>query len=98
MLRAIQLYVAQNLRHMVDNEYLAAITWKKIADEYAKPGVVGTYVAFQQFINIQLSNASGLSSQIDSIIEKAAQVNSAGIVLLEQLVAFTIMNALPKSY
>lgn len=97
-LGAIQLYVAQNLRHMVDNEYLAATAWKKITDEYAKPGVVGAYVAFQQFIGTQLSNASGLGPQIDAIIEKATQVNAAGIVLSEQLVALTIVNSLPRSY
>ena len=32
-LGSIQLYVAQNLRHMVDGEYKAATAWKKIADE-----------------------------------------------------------------
>ena len=41
---------------------------------------------------------SELDLQINSIIKKAAQVNSAGIVLSEQLVALTIVNALPKSY
>ena len=97
-LGAIQLYVAQNLCHMMDNEYLAAIAWKKIMDEYTKPSVVGTYMAFQQFINTQLSDASALGLQIDAIIEKATQVNTAGIVLSEQLIALIIMNALPKSY
>ena len=97
-LGAIQLYVAQNLCHMVDNEYKAATAWKKIADKYKKPGVVGAFVAFQQFINQQLSDASSLGPQIDAIIEKAAQVNAAGIELKEQLVALTIVNALPKSY
>ena len=47
---------------------------------------------------MQLFNVSGLGPQIDSIIKKAAQVNAAGIVLSEQLVALTIVNALPKSY
>ena len=45
-LSSIQLYIMQNLRHMVDREYLAATTWKKIADEYKKPRVVGTFVVF----------------------------------------------------
>ena len=45
-LGSIQLYVAQNLRHMVDGEYLAATTWKKIVDEYKKPRVVGAFMAF----------------------------------------------------
>ena len=98
VLGAIQLYVAQNLRHMVDGEYLAATAWKKIADEYKKSSVVGAYVVFQQFINIQLSDASVLGSQIDAIIKKAAQVNTMGIKIKEQLVALTIMNALLKSY
>ena len=97
-LGSIQLYVAQNLRHMVDGEYKAATAWKKIADEYEKPGVVGAFVAFQQFIGLHMSDASALGLQIDSIIEKAAQVNAAGIELKEQLVALTIVNALPKSY
>ena len=97
VLEAIQLYVAQNLCHMVDNEYLAATAWKKIADEYQKPGVVGAYVAFQQFMNTQLSDASALGPQINAIIEKAAQVNAVGIELSEQLVALTIINTLPKS-
>ena len=97
-LGSIQLYVAQNLRHMVDGEYYAADAWKKIADEYQKPGVVGAFVAFQQFIGLHMSDASALGPQIDSIIEKAAQVNAAGIELKEQLVALTIVNALPKSY
>ena len=57
-LGAIQLYVAQNLHHIVDNEY-------------AKPGVVGTYMVFQQFINTQLFDASALGPQIDAIIKKA---------------------------
>ena len=52
VLGAIQLYVTQNLRHMVDNEYAAAVAWKKIADEYQKPGVMGAYVVFQKFIAI----------------------------------------------
>ena len=59
-LRAIQLYVAQNLCNMVDGEYHAAIAWKKIADEYEKPGVVGAFVAFQQFIGLHMSDASAL--------------------------------------
>ena len=45
-LGSIQLYVVQNLRHMMDGEYLAATAWKKIADEYKKPGVVGAFVVF----------------------------------------------------
>ena len=45
-----------------------------------------------------MSDASALGPQIDLIIEKAAQVNAAGIELKEQLVALTIVNALPKSY
>ena len=45
-----------------------------------------------------MSDASVLGPQIDSIIEKAVQVNAAGIELKEQLVALTIVNALPKSY
>ena len=98
VLGSIQLYVAQNLRHMVDGEYLAATAWKKIADEYEKPGVVGAFVAFQQFIGLHMSDTSALGSQINSIIEKASQVNAAGIELKEQLVALTIVNALPKSY
>ena len=97
-LRAIQLYVAQNLRHIVDNEYFAAVMWKKIADEYEKPRVVGAFVTFQQFIGLHMSDALALGPQIDSIIEKAARVNTVGIKLKEQLVALTIVNALPKSY
>ena len=97
-LGSIQLYIAQNLRHMMDGEYLAATTWKKIADEYKKPRVVGAFVAFQQFIGLHMSDASAIGPQIDTIIEKAAQVNAAGIELTEQLVALTIVNALPKSY
>ena len=31
---------------MVDKEYEAATTWKKIIDEYKKPRVVGAYVVF----------------------------------------------------
>ena len=83
---------------MVDGEYKAATMWKKIADEYEKPKVVGAFVAFQQFIGLHMSDASALGLQIDSIIEKAVQVNAAGIELKEQLVALTIVNALPKSY
>ena len=97
-LGAIELYIAQDLRHLIDGEFLAAITWKKIMDEYVKPGVMGVYVAFQQFINTQISDVSGLSPQIDSIIEKAVQVNKAGIVISEQLVALIVVNSLPKSY
>ena len=98
VLGSIQLYVAQNLHHMVDNEYLTAIAWKKITDEYEKPRVVGAFVAFQQFIGLHMSDALALGPQIDSIIEKAVQVNTAGIELKEQLVALAIVNALPKSY
>ena len=98
VLSSIQLYIAQNLCHMVDNEYLAATAWKKIADEYDKPGVVGAFVVFQQFIGLHMSDASALGPQIDSIIEKAAQVNAVGIELKEQLMTLTIVNALPKSY
>ena len=83
---------------MVDGEYKAATAWKKIADKYEKPRVVGAFVAFQQFIGLHISDASALGPQIDSIIEKAVQVNAVGIELKEQLVALTIMNALPKSY
>ena len=97
-LGAIQLYVVQNLHHMVDEEYHAAVAWKKITDEHEKPGVMGAFVAFQQFIGLHMSDASALGPQIDLIIEKAAQVNAAGIKLKEQLVALTIVNALPKSY
>ena len=97
-LDSIQLYIVQNLRHMVDGEYKAATAWKKIVDEYEKPEVVGAFVAFQQFIGLHMSDASVLGPQIDSIIEKAAQVNAVGIELKEQLVALTIVNALPKSY
>ena len=98
VLGSIQLYVTQNLCHMVDNEYLAATAWGKIADEYKKLSVVGAFVAFQQFINLHMSDASVLGPQIDAIIEKAAQVNAVGIELKEQLVALTIVNALPNSY
>ena len=45
-----------------------------------------------------MSDASALGPQIDLIIEKAAQINAAGIELKEQLVALTIVNTLPKSY
>ena len=97
-LGSIQLYIAQNLHHMVDGEYLAATAWKKIADEYKKPGVVGAFMVSQQFISLHISDASALSPQIDAIIKKAAQVNAVGIELKEQLVALIIVNALPKSY
>ena len=45
---------------MVDGEYEAATTWKKIADEYEKPGIVGAFVAFQQFIGLHMSDISAL--------------------------------------
>ena len=67
-------------------------------DEYEKPSVVSTFVAFQQFISLHMNDASALSPQIDAIIEKAAQINAAGIELKEQLVALTIVNILLKSY
>ena len=55
-------------------------------------------MVFQQFIGLHMSDASALGPQINAIIEKAAQVNAVGIKLKEQLVALTIVNALPKSY
>ena len=59
---------------------------------------MGAFVAFQQFTSLHMSDTLALGPQIDSIIEKALQVNAAGINLKEQLVALTLVDALPKSY
>ncbi|EKM49060.1 uncharacterized protein PHACADRAFT_79227, partial [Phanerochaete carnosa HHB-10118-sp] len=40
----IQLYVAQNLRHLVDDKFLALDAWTAIKAGYEKPGAVGAFV------------------------------------------------------
>lgn len=97
-LGALQLYVAQNLRHLVDNEYTVLAAWTTIKNQYEKPGAVGAFVAFQQLFNTVLSDSASLGPQIDAVVEKSAMVNAAGIEIKPQLVALTIVNALPKSY
>lgn len=97
-LGALQLYVAQNLRHLIDNEYTVLVAWTTIKNQYKKPGAVGTFVAFQQLFNTMLSDSALLGPQIDAVVEKLAMVNAAGIEIKPQLVALTIVNALPKSY
>lgn len=94
----IQLYVAQHLRHHVDDKTTALDAWNAIKDGYEKPGAVGAFVAFQKLFNAQLSDASPLGPQIDALLKAANQVNAAGIDVKEQLISLLIINCLPKSY
>ena len=94
----IQLYVAQNLKHHVNDKSTALEAWDALKDEYEKPGAVGAFVAFQKLFNAQLNDSSALGPQLDAIMEASNQVNAAGIEVKEQLVALLMVNCLPKSY
>ncbi|EKM51135.1 uncharacterized protein PHACADRAFT_199968 [Phanerochaete carnosa HHB-10118-sp] len=71
VLGIIQLYVAQNLCHLVDDKFSALDAWTAAKAGYEKPGVVGTFVAFQKLFNAQLSDSSALGPQLDVLTEQS---------------------------
>ena len=97
-LGVILLYTAANIKHHIANCYTALEAWKKLKDEYEKPGAVGAFVAFQQLFNTVLSDSTSLGPQLDKMVEDAAQVTNAGIEVKDQLLALLMINSLPKSY
>ena len=94
----IQIYIAQNLKHHVNDKYTALEARNALKNQCAKPGAVSAFVAFQKLFNAQLSDGSALGPQIDALIKMLAAVNAAGISVNEQLVALLIVNCLLKTY
>ncbi|EKM50523.1 uncharacterized protein PHACADRAFT_200473 [Phanerochaete carnosa HHB-10118-sp] len=78
----IQLYVAQNLLHLVDDKFLALDAWTAIKAGYEKPGVVGAFVAFQKLFNAQLSDSSVLGPQLNALTEQSNQVNAVSCTII----------------
>lgn len=80
-LNLIQMHIASNLKHYINNANDTSVAWKTLTDVYKKPRAVSAYIAFQKLFNTALTDIKALMPQINAMIKACAHVNDAGIIV-----------------
>jgi gag-polypeptide of LTR copia-type len=84
--------------HLINGSITAKDLWDHIKKQYEKPGILATFLSYQQILQFMITKGLPIHNKINTLYQNQQDAAKASIKISNQHFSFCILQACPDSY